>query len=104
MPKKEKAAKDQVSDDRLLPGEKPTTEHPDDAFHWAQVYRELCEFKERAIDRIAIEAVSLGDAARQEIEATDLVVLRAERDRFLRRAEFWRDRYHELVRKEIKPA
>jgi hypothetical protein len=104
MPKKEKAAKDTVSDDRLLPGENPATEHQDDAFHWAQVYRELCEFKERAIDRIGIESVSLGDAARQEIEATDLVVLRAERDRFLRRAEFWRDRYRELVRKEIKPA
>jgi hypothetical protein len=103
MPKKEKAAKDQVSDDRLLPGEKPGTEHQDDALHWAQVYRELCEFKERAIDRIAIESVSLGDAARQEIEATDLVVLGAERDRFLRRAEFWRDRYRELVLKEIKP-
>jgi hypothetical protein len=31
------------------------------------------------------------------VEATDLVVLRAERDRFLRRAEFWRDRYRKLA-------
>ncbi len=103
MPKKEKAARDQVSDDRLLPGEKPATQHHDDAFHWAQVYRELCDFKERTIDRIAMEAVGLGDAARQEVEATDLIVLRAERDRFQRRAAFWRDRYRELVRKTAKP-
>ena len=97
MPRKKKAAEDQVDDSRLLPGENPTSEHPDDALHWAQVYRELCEFKNRAVDRLVVDAVGLGDAARQEIESTDLVVLRAERDRFLRRAGYWRDRYRNLV-------
>jgi hypothetical protein len=97
MPRKEKAAKEAVDSSRLLPGEDPAAVHPDDAFHWAQVYRELTEFKNRAIDRIVIDAVGLGEVARQEVEATDLVVLRAERDRFRRRAEFWRDRYRELA-------
>jgi hypothetical protein len=97
MPGKKKAAQDQVDDSRLLPGEDPKTGHPDDALHWAQVYRELTEFKNRAMDRIVIDAVGLGDVARQEIESTDLVVLRAERDRFQRRAEFWRDRYRTLA-------
>jgi len=97
MPGKQKAARDQVDESRLLPGEDPKASHPEDAFHWAQVYRELTEFKNRAMDRIAIDAVGLGDVARQEIEATDLVVLRAERDRFQRRAEFWRHRYRELA-------
>jgi hypothetical protein len=97
MPRKEKAAKEAVDSSRLLPGEDPAAGHPDDALHWAQVYRELTEFKNRTIDRIVIDAVGLGDVARQEVEATDLVVLRAERDRFLRRAEFWRDRYRELT-------
>jgi hypothetical protein len=97
MPRKDKAAKDQVDESRLLPGEDLTAGHPDDALHWVQVYRELTEFKNRAIDRIAIDAVGLGEVARHEIEATDLVVLRAERDRIHRRAEFWRDRYRELM-------
>jgi hypothetical protein len=97
MPRKEKAAHDQVDDGRLLPGEHPTASHPDDALHWAQVYRELVEFKNSTIDRSVVDAVGLGDVARQEIEATDLVVLRAERDRFQRRAEFWRDRYRTLA-------
>jgi hypothetical protein len=104
MPRKRKdeAAEDQVDDTRLLPGEDPAALHPDDALHWVQVYRELTEFKNRAMDRIAIDAVGLVDAARQEIESTDLVVLGAERDRFQRRAEFWRDRYRELAVKENK--
>jgi hypothetical protein len=96
--RKEKAAKDQVDNSRLLPGEDPTADHPDDAFHWAQVYRELTEFKNRVLDRIAIDAVEMGDVARHEVESTDLVVLRAERDRFQRRSEFWRNRYRELKR------
>ena len=97
MPGKKKAAEEQVDDGRLLPGENPTATHPDDAFHWAQVYRELCEFKNRAMDRMVVEAVGLGDVARQEIESTDLVVLKAERDRFQRRADYWRDRYRKLA-------
>jgi hypothetical protein len=97
MPRKEKAAKEAVDSNRLLPGEDPAAGHPDDALHWAQVYRELTEFKNRAIDRIVIDAVGLGDVARKEVETTDLVLLRAERDRLVRRSEFWRDRYRMLA-------
>lgn len=96
MPDKKKAAEEQVDDDRLLPGEKPDSTHPEDALHWAEVYRELCDFKERAIEQITIDVVPLGDEARREIEGTDLVVLRAESDRFRRRAAFWRQRYRRL--------
>jgi sulfur carrier protein len=95
-PDKEKAAQDQVAEKRLLPGEDAASELPDDALHWASVYRELWDFKNRTIDRISIDAVGLGEVARQEVEKTDLVVLRAERNRFQRRAEFWRDRYRKL--------
>ena len=96
MTDKEKAAEEQVDDDRLLPGEKPDSAHPEDALHWAEVYRELCDFKERAIEQITIDVIALGEEARKEIEGTDLVVLRAERDRFRRRAEFWRQRFRRL--------
>jgi len=105
MRRKEKAAKEQVDDGRLLPGEHPSAGHPDDALHWALVYRELVEFKNLAIDRLLIDTVGLREEARQEIESTDLVVLRAERDRMQRRAESWRDRYRELVvEAKMRPA
>ena len=96
MTDKEKAAEEQVDDERLLPGEDSDSSIPEDALHWAEVYRELCDFKERAIEQITDDVVSLGEEARKEIRTTDLVVLRAERDRFRRRAEFWRQRYGRL--------
>ena len=96
MRDKEQAARNQVAERRLLPGEDTASEYPDDALHWASVYRELWDFKNRAIDRIVIDAVGMGEVARKEVEMTDLVVLRAERDRIQRRAEFWRDRYRKL--------
>ncbi|HVD01110.1 MAG TPA: hypothetical protein VNG93_08175 [Candidatus Dormibacteraeota bacterium] len=99
MNDKQEAALDQVEEGRLLPGERPDSQHPDDALHWAEVYRELRTFKEETIDRVLQELVKLGDVARYEIESTDLVVLRSERDRFQRRAEFWRNRYRTLTGK-----
>lgn len=96
MTDRKKAADEQVDDERLLPGEKPDSPHPEDALHWAEVYRELCDFKDRAIERMTIDVIALGEEARKEIKTTDLVVLRAERDRLRRRADFWRERYRRL--------
>ena len=99
----ERAAQDAVEPERLLPGERPDSTHPEDAIHWASVYRELIGFKDRAIDRIVLEAVSMSDAARIEVETTDLIVMRAERDRFRRRAAHWRRRYQALTRLQGPP-
>lgn len=93
----ETAAHKAVAQDRVLPGERLGSRHPDDALHWAGVYRELIQFKDRAIDLIVLEAVSMSDSARIEVESTDLVVMRAERDRFRRRANYWRRRYQVLT-------
>ena len=93
----ETAAIDAVEPERLLPGERPDSDHPEDALHWAGVYRELIQFKDRAIDQILLEAVAMSEPARAELERTDLVVMRAERDRFRRRADFWRQRYRLLT-------
>lgn len=93
----EVAAHRAVEPDRLLPGERLDSRHPEDALHWAGVYRELIEFKDRAIDVIVLEAVAMSDTARLEVESTDLVVMRSERDRFRRRANYWRRRYQSLT-------
>lgn len=96
MPDKEEAAHDQVAEGRLLPGEDPGATHPDDALHWTEVYGELLDFKNRTIERVRDDLSRLGEAARREVETTDLVVLAAERDRFRRRIEYWRERHREL--------
>jgi hypothetical protein len=94
------AAQKQVDPDRLLPGEDPTTPHPEEPQHWASVYRELVSFKERIVNT-ARQAVS--EAWQQEVSrelaATDLVALEAELARLRRRLEFWRQRVEERERR-----
>jgi CO/xanthine dehydrogenase Mo-binding subunit len=94
------AAQKQVDPDRLLPGEDPTTPHPEEAQHWTSVYGELVSFKERIVNT-ARQAVS--EAWQQEVSrelaATDLVALEAELARLRRRLEFWRQRVEERERR-----
>lgn len=83
------AAQDAVEPDRLLPGEDERTPHMDDALHWMNVYSELLDFKRRLLIVADERLVSMGDAARAEVEDTDLKVLQAEADRLERRFDFW---------------
>ena len=96
MTDKKKATEQQIDESRLLPGEELDTPHPDDALHWASVYAELMQFKDKTIENVSAQLPGASDEARHEIETTDMVVLRAERDRFERRARFWKKRYREL--------
>ncbi len=86
------AAQEAVEPDRLLPGEDERTLHMDDALHWMKVYSELLDFKRRLLVVTDERLVSMGDAARAEVEETDLKVLRAEADRLERRFDFWTGR------------
>ncbi|HEY6471211.1 MAG TPA: hypothetical protein VI434_15770 [Candidatus Dormibacteraeota bacterium] len=83
------AALDAVEPDRLLPGEDERTPHMDDALHWMKVYSELLDFKRRLLVVTDERLVAMGDAARAEVEDTDLKVLKAEADRLERRFDFW---------------
>ncbi len=83
------AAQDAVEPDRLLPGEDERTPHMDDALHWMKVYSELLDFKRRLLVVTDERLVAMGDAARAEVEDTDLKVLKAEADRLERRFDFW---------------
>jgi hypothetical protein len=86
------AALDAVEPERLLPGEEEDSVHLDDAVHWMKVYSELLDFK-RSLLRVAEERLtSMLNAARTEIEETDLKILQAEAERLERRQEFWRAR------------
>jgi hypothetical protein len=83
------SALEAVEPDRLLPGEDERTPHMDDAMHWMKVYSELLDFKRRLLVVTDERLVSMGDAARAEVEETDLKVLQAEADRLERRFDFW---------------
>jgi hypothetical protein len=83
------AALEAVEPDRLLPGEDERTPHMDDALHWMKVYSELLDFKRRLLIVTDERLVVMGDAARAEVEETDLKVIQAEADRLERRFDFW---------------
>jgi hypothetical protein len=93
----ESAAREAVEPERLLPGEEEDSVHLDDAVHWAKVYSELLDFK-RSLLTVAEDGItSMHDAARTEIEETDLKILLAEAQRLERRQEFWRFRSATLM-------
>jgi hypothetical protein len=76
----------------LLPGEDPTSTVIRDAVHWCQVYRELIEMTGALLER--------SDSAINRIEARRTQsVLRAQRDQYSARYEFWRDRVGSLQAK-----
>ncbi len=91
------AADKSVDPERLLAGEDPKTRYVEDAAHWVTVYSELVLFKERLVDTAQqglLQATE--DAARAEIANIDLIALSAERDRLLRRLDFWKQRQRQL--------
>ena len=93
----ENAALDAVEPERLLPGEEEDSVHLDDAVHWTKVYSELLDFK-RSLLRVAEDRItSMYEAARTEVEETDLKILQAEAQRLERRQEFWRARSASLT-------
>ena len=89
------------STDPLLPGENPTVKYREDVELWISVYSELLDFKRFMLDGASSRAGEmLTDAARLEVETTDLRVARAEAERFTRRLSFWRGRLEALLAAE----
>lgn len=84
-----KAADRAVSDERLLPGEDPSSRYPEDATHWISV---LLAFKQEILRQSTDRAAVMIPAAKREVETTDLIVLRAEEARLERRLGFWQQR------------
>lgn len=81
---------------RLLRGEDPATEYPDDARHWIAVYNELLGFKQDVLRTIEGRVPTISEDARDEVVGTDLPLMRAEASRFVDRIEFWERRLAEL--------
>ena len=86
-----------IDSDRLLPGEDPDRAEAEDAARWVDVYSELLVFKQEVLRVILarLEEMRQGPA-RNEVEMTDAVVVRAEAERLAGRLGFWRRRLEEL--------
>ena len=84
---------------RLLQGEDPESQDPQDIRHWIKVYQELVDFKERLI-ATAVETLheAIETDASREIASTDLVTLRAEHQRLRYRLDFWERKAAKLER------
>jgi hypothetical protein len=93
----EDAADRAVSEDRLLDGEDPRTQHLDDVEHWISAYSELIAYKETLIAKTQQEAATMvNESAFEETEAVDLTLLQRELDNYRRRLRFWLGRRDEL--------
>jgi hypothetical protein len=91
LPNEEAAA------DLLLPGEDLSASYREDVELWVNVYSELLDFKRFMLDGASARAGAMRtEAARVEVETTDLRVARAEAERFIRRLSYWRGRLEEL--------
>jgi hypothetical protein len=97
--KVEQALEKEFDQDRLLQGEDPESQDPEDIRHWIKVYQELVDFKERLI-ATAVESMHkrIESDASREIASTDLVTLRAEHQRLRVRLDFWERKAAELER------
>lgn len=85
-------AREQAELDHPLPGEDTSSRDPSDIAVWLTTYSELLRFKEAVIATARERSATLTEPAREEVAATDLVVLEAERARFARRHAFWERR------------
>lgn len=93
----QKAAEEAVDPDRLLDGEDPESRHLEDAAHWIAVYAELVGFKQRLITTAEEGLIQMSETmARKEAAGQDLLILAAERDRLVRRLNYWKRRQQEL--------
>jgi DNA-binding response OmpR family regulator len=91
-----KIAQAAVDHERLLEGENPDTQHPEDARRWLAVYSELLAYKEGVIARTQHAVQQLAPESAAEIEQTDIPILSEERDRFRRRLHYWQRRVRDL--------
>ena len=75
----------------LLPGEDPASGEIRDAIHWIQVYGELIGMTSALLERSEPTVRGMQEAAAIEAGGTQ-TVLRAQRQQYQLRYDFWRDR------------
>jgi hypothetical protein len=83
------------SDLYLIPGERPTSDDPEDARQWVTIYRELVTFADRTLNRLRQAGKTRGMATGSS--DADERWMEAHLRRLQSRLEYWEQRFWELV-------
>ena len=81
--------------DRRLPGEDPEQADAADAQHWARVYDQLLQFKEKVLADVDLAEHALPEPATAETQL-DKEVMLIQAERLRRRHAFWEARKKKL--------
>jgi hypothetical protein len=79
--------------DHMQPGEDPEHAAPEDAGHWAAVYRELTEFKREMLAGVEGMMKAAGDPAVEDELFHDREILRSELERLELHEAFWSESF-----------
>jgi hypothetical protein len=66
------------------------------ALYWRQIYTEVLAMEEKVLDRIRNLMAQQSDAARHEVELTNVPVVVAQAEKFRQRLGYWQTRVTEL--------
>ena len=70
------------------------------AIYWKQVYSEILVLEDKVLARIEELMATQSDAARREVELTNVPVVVAQAERFRQRLGYWEERVAELEQSE----
>jgi hypothetical protein len=89
--------------DRLMHGENVESRVPEEIAHWITAYQELLAFKDRLLADMKENMKPLSKPASAEIQELDVNLIMTQRERYVRRLDFWLNRQTEISREARSP-
>jgi ABC-type transporter MlaC component len=89
--------------DRLMHGEDIQSRSPEQITHWITAYQELLGFKDRLLNDMNQSMKSLSKPASAEIQELDVNLIVTQRERYVRRLDFWLTRQTDVSREMMRP-
>jgi hypothetical protein len=86
-----------VDPGRLLAGEDPATQQPEDARRWVELYAELLTVVAPILESLRSSMVGMSAQAVEELNDTELVLLERQVSRLRARLQYWGHRSQELA-------
>jgi len=84
-------------------GEDVQSRSPEEIAHWITAYQELLGFKDRLLNDMNEGMKSLSKPASAEIQELDVSLILTQRERYVRRLDFWLSRQTEVSRQVRSP-
>jgi hypothetical protein len=89
----EELARKALDRGRLMEGEPPDSNDPDDFQHWILVYSELADFKRRMLADMRQSLPQVAPVAAAEIRSIDMAIIGQQLARYQERLAFWKGRW-----------